>query len=106
MDSTSAEGADGDALRSLARAIREADSTVVMTGAGVSTASGIPDFRSSGGVWERHDPREFRIDRFEHDPAGFWVDRLSLHETTQATKSRRSSPRIPTDSTTTPAPRR
>ena len=45
-----------DALR-LAELIREAQSTVVLTGAGVSVPSGIPDFRTPGkGLWEKVDP--------------------------------------------------
>lgn len=37
---------------------------VVLTGAGVSTESGIPDFRSPGGLWSRYDPAELTFDRF------------------------------------------
>jgi NAD-dependent deacetylase len=40
----------------LVAAWRDARSVVVLTGAGLSTASGIPDFRSPGGRWERYQP--------------------------------------------------
>lgn len=50
---------------------------VVLTGAGVSTASGIPDFRSKGGLWDTFDPMEFTIDRFHADPARFWSRRVA-----------------------------
>jgi NAD-dependent deacetylase len=42
----------------------ESRKTVVFTGAGISTESGIPDFRSPGGIWSRFDPEDFTIQRF------------------------------------------
>jgi len=44
------------ALERLGSAWRRARRVVVLTGAGLSTASGIPDFRSPGGRWERYQP--------------------------------------------------
>ncbi|HBA33815.1 MAG TPA: NAD-dependent deacetylase [Gammaproteobacteria bacterium] len=47
---------DTVALRDLLLASKRA---VVFTGAGISTESGIPDFRSPGGIWSRHKPIDF-----------------------------------------------
>jgi NAD-dependent deacetylase len=44
----------------LARMIAEAANVVVFTGAGISTESGVPDFRSPGGVWSRMKPIYFQ----------------------------------------------
>jgi NAD-dependent deacetylase len=46
-------------VAALARLIDAADRIVVFTGAGISTESGIPDFRSPGGVWTKQVPIEF-----------------------------------------------
>jgi NAD-dependent deacetylase len=58
----------------LAALIRDADSVVALTGAGISVPSGIPDFRSPGtGLWANVDPMAVaHIDVFERDPARFW----------------------------------
>jgi len=58
----------------LAELIREADSVVALTGAGISVPSGIPDFRSPGtGLWTRVNPMEVaHIDVFRRDPERFW----------------------------------
>jgi NAD-dependent deacetylase len=63
------EGSLAD-VRRLAELIAGARRPVVFTGAGVSTESGIPDFRSPGGVWARFDPREFTYQNFMSSPDG------------------------------------
>jgi NAD-dependent deacetylase len=57
----------------LAALILEHQPCVVLTGAGVSTESGIPDFRSPGGIWARYDPMEYAtIEAFRRDPVKVW----------------------------------
>jgi NAD-dependent SIR2 family protein deacetylase len=47
-------------LEAFADAIRQSREIVVFTGAGISTESGIPDFRSPGGIWSRYRPVTFQ----------------------------------------------
>jgi NAD-dependent deacetylase len=58
----------------LAELLRAAKSAVVLTGAGVSVPSGIPDFRTPGtGLWDDVDPMEVaHIDAWRRDPDRFW----------------------------------
>jgi NAD-dependent deacetylase len=58
-----------DALaEKVADLIINAKRVVVFSGAGISTESGIPDFRSPGGIWSRFDPDDFTYQKFVSDP--------------------------------------
>ena len=54
------ESPDRDALQRAQRWLREARAVVGLTGAGISTESGIPDFRGPQGVWTR-DPEAEKL---------------------------------------------
>jgi NAD-dependent deacetylase len=57
----------------LAELIRDRGPCVVLTGAGVSTESGIPDFRSPTGIWADVDPMEYgSLRAFQADPEKVW----------------------------------
>jgi len=53
------DDSEEDKIARLRRLIDDARSAVIFTGAGISTGSGIPDFRSPGGIWTKHRPIEF-----------------------------------------------
>lgn len=62
-----------DSPRDLAELLAGARHAIVLTGAGASTESGIPDFRSPGGIWEMVDPMEVgSLGTFMSNPARFW----------------------------------
>ncbi len=64
-----------------AQLLRNAHAAVAFTGAGISTPSGIPDFRSPGsGLWEHYDPFEVAsLSAFKHHPERFfdWIRPLA-----------------------------
>jgi NAD-dependent deacetylase len=58
----------------LAAWIAEAEKIAVLTGAGISTASGIPDFRSASGIYsDQHKVNVFDLDAFNRDPSIFYT---------------------------------
>jgi NAD-dependent deacetylase len=65
---------DTPAAERLAALLQGSERAVVLTGAGISVPSGIPDFRTPGrGLWERVNPYEVaHIDAFRRDPDRFW----------------------------------
>lgn len=65
--------------REVARQVAAGD-VVALTGAGASTESGIPDFRSAGGLWERFDPMDYAsIHGFRADPERAWRMLVELY---------------------------
>ena len=49
------------------RLIKASQKILVFSGAGLSTESGIPDFRSPGGIWDRYDPSDFYFQKIISD---------------------------------------
>ncbi|MBC8331598.1 MAG: NAD-dependent deacylase [Anaerolineae bacterium] len=74
---------DTSAIHEVATLIRSSRNTVALTGAGSSTPSGIPDFRSAGsGLWARFLPMEVAsLTAFRHNPERFfeWLRPLASH---------------------------
>lgn len=63
-----------DEIGQLAEWIDEARSIVALTGAGISTGSGIPDFRSAAGIYsDKNNVNVFDLDAFERDPSIFYT---------------------------------
>jgi NAD-dependent deacetylase len=52
-----------------ARLLLDAKRIMVFTGAGISTESGIPDFRGTDGIWTKFSPEDFMLDRYVADRA-------------------------------------
>ena len=75
-------GAHDADLSRLARMIAHAEKAVVFTGAGISTESGIPDFRSPGGLWDRYRPIGFQdFVASEEMRREYWRRKFAVHPT-------------------------
>ena len=60
-------------LESVRDVLAESGLAIALTGAGVSVESGIPDFRSAGGIWEKYPPELYAtIGGFRENPERFW----------------------------------
>ncbi|MBI5486590.1 MAG: NAD-dependent deacylase [Deltaproteobacteria bacterium] len=63
---------EAPSVETAARWIRDGG-VAALTGAGISVDSGIPDFRSAGGLWERYEPSQYAtIEAFRQDPDRVW----------------------------------
>ena len=82
-----------EAAWQIAKWLRTSDHVVVFTGAGISTESGVPDFRSPGGVWDRFDPDELSYQNFISSPQSrrkYWELYHSLWQDLQRAKPNRA----------------
>lgn len=62
-----------DSYMRAARLLNERKFCVVLTGAGISAESGIPTFRTKGGLWTKYDPTVYAsIEVFRRDPSKYW----------------------------------
>ncbi|BBD08339.1 SIR2 family NAD-dependent protein deacylase [Desulfovibrio ferrophilus] len=62
-----------ESCQQAANVLRRARRAVAFTGAGISVPSGIPDFRSKGGLWSKYDPVEVAsLQAMTSNPAGVW----------------------------------
>ena len=60
-------------MREMAEKIKNAECVIALTGAGISTESGIPDFRSKNGLWSRYDMEEYGyLHNLIENPAKVW----------------------------------
>ena len=62
--------------REVADLLADRGNCVALTGAGISAESGIPTFRSQGGLWEKYDPMVYAsADVFRQEPSKYWLIR-------------------------------
>jgi NAD-dependent deacetylase len=70
-------------IEQIVRGLMTTKRWVVFTGAGLSTESGIPDFRSPGGLWDRYNPQDFDFQNFISSQASrvkYWEMATEMYE--------------------------
>ncbi len=76
-----------DSYMKAADIISKSKNMIALTGAGISVESGIPDFRSAGGLWDRYDPAVYAsIDSFRKNPEKVWNMIFEMIEITAKAK--------------------
>lgn len=72
-----------DRIKQIADLIINSKRIVIFSGAGLSTESGIPDFRSPGGLWDRYNPEDFYFQKFissESSREKYWQMATEMYE--------------------------
>jgi NAD-dependent deacetylase len=73
----------------IARLIVQAQKVVIFVGAGLSTESGIPDYRSPGGLWDKYNPEDFYFHNFVSNPTSrekYWQMATEMYEPMKSAK--------------------
>jgi len=64
---------DREKIKQITKILLDSKHAIALTGAGISTESGIPDFRGEGGIWEKYEADIYgNIQAFLRDPSKFW----------------------------------